>query len=730
MVCTDGAGGVIAACVYRVDSIRVQRLDQGTGQPLWNGSAGVFVNSGGNLNTNGQVKVVSDLHGGAWIAWSDSRAGTPGVYVQRVDANGVPQLTAGGKRFGTVASDVDIDVASTGALLLAFGTGGVRVQRVALDGAEQWTAGGVLVAATDNPLDLDVTNLGDGAVVSWMANRVIGSVSRVGVFTNRVTTAGAVLWGASGVTVYHDAVNSATLASHAYSATSQLIVTWMVGNEILAQKYSISGVAAWAAGGVSVFTRLDTPWDEPTTPFSLKIVPSGTGAILGWVDGRDNNRPGPNGFNHAQDLYAQRLSSTGALLWGANGAPIDTATGTQRDLRMESDGADGVYVVYVDLFFTTTLGQDDIGAAHLDVNGVRTWRQSVTGTPFGDDIQAEPVLAIDPVTGFLAAWTDRRDDATLGRDLYAQHIASDGSRFNPAFTLTSPNGGDSLEAYSPTTVTWTSSQLPAGATVRIAYNVGGGPRQTLVASTANDGSEVVNLPGISTPQLRIHVSDAADGTPADSSNAFVNLCASITSGSSQSNTFGAPSEFASGDLNGDGIADLVTASGGGVSRQFGLGVGGVGNGQFGAPTFLTNQPASDVALEDVDEDGILDLLTIEGGAATVQLRHGRGAGGVGDGTFDPPVTVLNVASTRFRVRRRELRRHPRLRHLERARARRPGGAGSGQRRAGQRHVRGTGAGHHPAAGRGAGARRLQQRRRARHRGPQRRGRSRASTVWS
>ncbi len=649
VVCPDGAGGLIAACVFRVDSIRVQRLDQATGQPLWNGNAGLVVNPGGNLNTNGQVKVMSDLHGGAWIAWPDTRAGTPGVYVQRVDANGVFQLTAGGKRFGTFASDFDIDVASTGALLLAYGDGGVRAQRIALDGTEQWAAGGVLLASGDIPLNLDITNLGDGAVLSWNAARVISAVSRIGVFANRVTTAGAVLWGANGVTLYHNAVTSASLASHAYSTLSQLVVTWMVADTIRAQKLSISGVTQWGANGVSVFTRLNTAWDDPLVPFNLKIVPSGSGAILGWVDGRDSNRPGPNGFNHAQDLYAQRLGSTGTLLWGATGAPIDTATGTQRSPRMESDGADGVYVVYVDLFFTTVLGQDDIGAAHLDLNGVRTWRQSVTGTSPGDGVQDEPVLTIDPVTGILVAWTDRRDDATKGRDLYAQHLAADGSRFNPTLTVTSPNGGESLRAFTPTTVTWTSSQLPAGASVSIAYNVGGGARQTLIASTPNDGSEVVNLPAITTSQLRIHVADAASGTPADSSNAFVSLCASIASGSSQSNSFGAPSDFASGDLDGDGIADLVMSSGGGVSRQLGLGSGGVGNGQFGAPTFLTNQPAYDIALEDVDEDGILDLLTIETAAMTVQLRHGRGAAGVGDGTFDPPVTVLNVASTRFAV---------------------------------------------------------------------------------
>jgi len=84
-----------------------------------------------------------------------------------------------------------------------------------------------------------------------------------------------------------------------------------------------------------------------------------------------------------------------------------------------------------------------------------------------------------------------------------------------------------------------------------------------------------------------------------------------------------------GDLNGDGILDLVTAgdSGPGMATVR----LGTGNGLFGTATSYAteSQRSSDLALGDLNGDGILDLVTAGDsgpGMATVRL-------GTGDGTF-------------------------------------------------------------------------------------------------
>ena len=104
-------------------------------------------------------------------------------------------------------------------------------------------------------------------------------------------------------------------------------------------------------------------------------------------------------------------------------------------------------------------------------------------------------------------------------------------------------------------------------------------------------------------------------------------------------TFGASTSYATessqtnalslGDLNGDGILDLVTAgSGGGGFATIRL---GTGNGTFGAATsYATESSVSrSVALGDLNGDGNLDLVTSgasAAGAATIRL-------GAGNGTF-------------------------------------------------------------------------------------------------
>lgn len=104
--------------------------------------------------------------------------------------------------------------------------------------------------------------------------------------------------------------------------------------------------------------------------------------------------------------------------------------------------------------------------------------------------------------------------------------------------------------------------------------------------------------------------------------------------------------IAMGDFNEDGILDVATA----VSRraagivpseiavQLGQGAAGVGNGLLGVATaFPAGLSAIGLSAADLNSDGILDLVTNNFGSNTVSVLFGGGTGGVGDGTFAPPV---------------------------------------------------------------------------------------------
>ena len=102
---------------------------------------------------------------------------------------------------------------------------------------------------------------------------------------------------------------------------------------------------------------------------------------------------------------------------------------------------------------------------------------------------------------------------------------------------------------------------------------------------------------------------------------------------------GAASDVVTGDFDQDGILDLAvtnTASAS-VSVLLGIGSQGRGTGAFGPPqSFACGTSPAALAVCDLDEDGIEDLVTANTADATVSLLRGHATGGKGDGTFAAP----------------------------------------------------------------------------------------------
>lgn len=151
------------------------------------------------------------------------------------------------------------------------------------------------------------------------------------------------------------------------------------------------------------------------------------GAIIVWEDFRSGE----------QHIYAQRLNSVGNRLWenitgsgDFDGIPVCTATGTQSRLgEAVSDGAGGAIITWRD----ERAGTGDIYAQRIDSSGKRLWENG-TGSGDFDGI---------PVSTATGAQQDARiiSDGCGGAittwcdrrnwfysDVYAQRIDSDGNR--------------------------------------------------------------------------------------------------------------------------------------------------------------------------------------------------------------------------------------------------------------------------------------------------------------
>ena len=100
-----------------------------------------------------------------------------------------------------------------------------------------------------------------------------------------------------------------------------------------------------------------------------------------------------------------------------------------------------------------------------------------------------------------------------------------------------------------------------------------------------------------------------------------------------------------GDWNGDEVFDLAvvndcfgTDEGDSVSILIGTGESGVWDGGFLDPVgYVVDHTPQMVIATDVDDDGILDLVTANAHGSSVSVLIGDGEAGVGDGTFLPRV---------------------------------------------------------------------------------------------
>jgi hypothetical protein len=146
-----------------------------------------------------------------------------------------------------------------------------------------------------------------------------------------------------------------------------------------------------------------------------QIAPDGSGgAIIVWADYRSG----------AEDIYAQRVTSAGDTLWQANGMPVDTSLGDQWMQAIARDGAGGVYLAYGD----TRNGAYYIYAQHLDPDGNLLWGTGGVPVCSSGNYQYCIQIAAAYGGGAVISWAENRFGID---DVFVQKLDDDG---NPLWT--------------------------------------------------------------------------------------------------------------------------------------------------------------------------------------------------------------------------------------------------------------------------------------------------------
>ena len=235
---------------------------------------------------------------------------------------------------------------------------------------------------------------------------------------------------------------------------------------------------AWGDSDSRNVTRLgsdgDTIWTlEDFTSWSvLGMVEDGSGGAILLLSDRDDQ------------IYAQRVSSNGVLLWSEEGAFVGTVTDDYRDVSISSDGLGGVVIVWqeksdtdmkIHAQWVTAEGKNlwvnggvivssmagaqgnnhdvigdgmgnffvawdtgsitpdtDVYVQKLDKDGNPTWgeggilvcQDQATESYNPANMQSHPQIAPDGMGGVIIVWHDRR--RIMNREVFAQRISADG----------------------------------------------------------------------------------------------------------------------------------------------------------------------------------------------------------------------------------------------------------------------------------------------------------------
>jgi predicted lipoprotein with Yx(FWY)xxD motif len=414
---SDGAGGGILVWADLrngpTTDIYAQRVN-GSGAVLW-AADGIPISAAANNQSVPQL--VPDGSGGAILVWEDNRTGTYDIYAQRVNRDGTVQWAADGVPISTVAnaqlSPQLIPDGSGGAIIvwLDFRNGGTPdlfVQRVDGEGVVQWAADGVPVSIAANAQQSPhlVSDGSGGAIIVWQDHR---NVTHADIYAQRVTGEGQIEWTIDGVAI-SAAANNQQFPQLISDGGGGATIVWQDArsgtDKIFAQRVDGGGAAQWAANGAPIATTAN-PQSAPQ-----EISDGSGGALITWQDGTD--------------IFAQRVNGAGGVQWAAEGAAISTAANTQSFPRITPDGAGGAIVTWADRRSGTDYDLyaqriNNGGTVQWTANGVAI--STATGDQSSGTATTPPQILPDGFGGATIVWQDHRSG---NWDIYAQGISAGG----------------------------------------------------------------------------------------------------------------------------------------------------------------------------------------------------------------------------------------------------------------------------------------------------------------
>jgi hypothetical protein len=372
-IAPDGQGGVILVWQdarnsgTTGDDIYGQRVTA-TGV-MW-AQNGVQITNGGGTNTTQSTPLVTAISlTEAIVTWRDSRGASSDPYANKISlSNGAPQWTADvllSNAAGVQTNYAIVPDGANGAIIVwedptgtpSAGTSDRDIfgQRLDNAGNKLWSPssaiGHSLVAVAGIQQTPQIAPDGMGGIVAVWADQRTGTNGGGDIYTQRFDATGAKVW-----TNDVQVVNAAGIQTNPLIVNSGngFVIAWSdprvaIGDRnIYAQKVDMNGALQWtptggaALDGIPVVTVAGHQPASSTTSGYLLLSDGTGGAFVVWDDAR------APGTTTSPDMYAQKLSTTGAILWAENGTVVSNATNGQRTPAAVQDFAGGIIVAWSD----------------------------------------------------------------------------------------------------------------------------------------------------------------------------------------------------------------------------------------------------------------------------------------------------------------------------------------------------------------------------------------------
>ncbi|MFZ5516517.1 MAG: T9SS type A sorting domain-containing protein [Candidatus Zhuqueibacterota bacterium] len=157
----------------------------------------------------------------------------------------------------------------------------------------------------------------------------------------------------------------------------------------------------------------------PNNQFAPQIVVDDKGnSIIVWEDETD-----PIGYRH---IYAQRLNRYGCKMWDERGVPVCSAREYKKIADVISDGEGGAIIVWLDYknwFHPDPIEETDIYAQRIDSSGVMLWNSDGVDICTAEGNQFNAKAISDNDGGVIVVWQDDRSEYN---GVYIQHVINIG----------------------------------------------------------------------------------------------------------------------------------------------------------------------------------------------------------------------------------------------------------------------------------------------------------------